>query len=266
MPVLHTTDLGYMGKCPRMYLYRKVEGLIISPSIPMIIGTATHRSAAVNLTHKRDEGDEIPLDSAQDAARDATKEEIDTKGVYLVGDETKEEKKLTAGAIDAAVNLATAHHASIAPRIAPKRIEESFMLDVPTHGIQLAGTIDVQQDDGRINDLKTSAKSPSPGVADSSVQLTMYDMAATKCFGAKPPELQLDYLVNLKGGPKVVMQTTTRDKGDWQNLLNRVEVCHNVIKAGIFSPTSPDNWWCSEKYCGYYEDVCPYGRRKRKVG
>jgi hypothetical protein len=180
-----------------------------------------------------------------------------------VGDEQKEEKKLAAGAIDAAVTMAATHHASIAPTIEPKRIEEAFVIDIKGADLSLAGTIDVQQTNGHINDLKTTAKSPSAGVADRSIQMTMYHMGASVSFGQTPEQLQLDYLVNLKSGPKVVTQTTTRTQDDWLGLLMRVETCHDVIKSGLFPPTNPDNWWCDERYCGYYNDVCPYGRRKR---
>jgi len=34
-----------------------------------------------------------------------------------------------------------------------------------------------------------------------------------------------------------------------------------AIKTGIFPPTNPDSWWCSEKWCGYWDDVCPFGRK-----
>jgi hypothetical protein len=262
MPMLHNSDLSMLGGCPQMYELRKVEGIIIPPSCAMVAGTGTHKSAATNLTHKRDEGEPISLDDAKDAARDATTEEIETGGVYLVGDEQKEEKKLTAGAVDAAVTMAAAHHTSIAPTIAPKRIEEAFVVDIKGKDLQLAGTIDVQETNGAIRDLKTTAKSPSANVADRSVQLTMYHLGASYCFD-EPAQMQLDYVVNLKSGPKIMALPTTRTKDDWRGLLLRVDTCHNQIKSGIFPPTTPDNWRCSEKYCGYYNDICPYGRRKR---
>jgi hypothetical protein len=72
-----------------MWAFRKVERIIVPPTLSMVAGNGTHKSAAVNLTHKRDKGEAIPLDDAKDAARDATKDEIESGGVYLVGDDQR---------------------------------------------------------------------------------------------------------------------------------------------------------------------------------
>lgn len=262
MSRLHASDLTTMGRCMLQWYYRKVEGLIIAPSIAMISGTACHKSVALNLSHKRDnQGEPIALDDAKDAARDAAKAEIED-GVYLVGNEQMEEESLTAGAIDQAVTSAAEHHRSIAPEISPARIEEPFLVDVSGADLQLAGTIDVVESDSNLRDLKTTGKTPSAGTADKSLQLTMYYLGAKVCF-KEPKKMTLDYIVNLKSGPKVVQQATTRTSDDIRGLLDRVSVCNDVVKAGNFVPTNPDNWWCGEKYCGYWRDVCPHGRRNK---
>jgi hypothetical protein len=58
---------------------------------------------------------------------------------------------------------------------------------------------------------------------------------------------------------------TERSDEDYRQLLMRVDAVTAAIEAGVFLPTTPDNWRCSPKFCGYY-DTCPYGRRKRVVG
>jgi hypothetical protein len=114
-----------------------------------------------------------------------------------------------------------------------------------------------------LRDLKTKAKTPKENDADNSIQLTMYSMAVKVLDGVAPESIHLDTLVDLKTGPKLDVQTTTRGPDDWKALMHLVVEVNTAIEKGVFLPTTPDNWVCSEKFCGYWKDVCPYGRRNR---
>jgi hypothetical protein len=115
-----------------------------------------------------------------------------------------------------------------------------------------------------IRDTKTSAKSPNEDVAHTSEQLTGYALASHVIDGKLPDVVALDYLVDLKRETKNVTRESTRTMGDVGVFLNRFANAVNAIKSGIFIPTKPDDWRCSQKWCGYF-NICPYAKRPKLV-
>jgi hypothetical protein len=115
-----------------------------------------------------------------------------------------------------------------------------------------------------IRDTKTSKKTPSEDEADKSTQLSGYAVAATAIYGKTPDALALDFLVDLKRGTEYAPRFTTRTPDDDAVFFNRLANAVNTIKSGIFTPTKPDDWRCSKKWCGYFE-VCPYAKRPKSV-
>jgi hypothetical protein len=65
--------------------------------------------------------------------------------------------------------------------------------------------------------------------------------------------------------PKAVVISTARDDTDYNAMLERVKLACDLIESGAFNPCSPDHWGCSAKWCGYWQDVCPFGRRSRSL-
>lgn len=262
------SGLSMFQRCPMQYFHRYVEGIVKPPGVVMVEGTATHRAVEVDLTNKRDEGELLPLDAVQDAARDALNNKW-SEGVELSTDErTVGEKKIRGAAIDRAVSLATLHHEDVAPEINPQRIEHRFELDLPGEsGWSVVGFIDCQEaptptsKSGIIRDTKTKLKSPPKGFADTSDQLTTYAWAAREMDGAIPSALKIDALVSLKK-PKHVQQVTQRSEADIATLHERLNRTVDAIKKGVFLPCPRDAWTCSERWCGYFGE-CPFGARSR---
>lgn len=262
-PRIHQSQMNTLFRCGMQYFKRYVEGLIVPPSISMIRGTGTHAAVGKNLIHKRDTGALLDRAEVADAARDAVNAAWGESGAYLTEeDRTVPEKLLRGQAVQTAISLAQCHHAELAPALQPVHIERPFRLEHPDLAFDLQGTIDLQEP-GTLRDLKTSSKSPAKGIADSSMQLTFYSMAINALDKTPPERICLDYAVSTKT-PKIVTQETTRGPDDWRQLLDRANAMYDAIQKGVFLPTNPDNWVCSEKYCGYWKDACPYGRKNRK--
>jgi len=258
-PRWHQSHMSLAGKCGMMLKFF-LEGIIIPPGIAMIVGKGTHKSIESNLRNKMDEGEMLDEDQCSDAARDGVNDEW-TDDIRMFDADKAIGKKATKGnAVDKAVRLAGLHRSELAPDINPTHIERPFLLEIDNFAVNLAGTIDIQED-GIIRDTKTAAKSPSKNAAEISEQLTFYHMAAEKLDGCKIHKLSLDSLVDLKT-PKVSRLETTRDESDHARLLLRVSHDVDMVHKGAFHPCSTMAWWCSDMYCGYWADKCPFGRRQ----
>lgn len=254
-----------LAKCPKQYELRYVDGIRVAPGIAVHSGTGVHAAAAADYMAKRDTGALLPLEQIQDMAAEATDKAIESDGFILTEDDDTSEAQAKGAAKDKAVRLATLHHSEVAPKHKPLHVERQFVLDLQGYPIDVRGTIDLETTDG-IRDNKTAAKSPTPDIVHSSVQLSAYALAhniLNEKPVAAPVEVGLDYLVDLKRGAKHVALESRRTVVDMQNFLRRVEIANQMIESGVFPPTNPTNWVCSEKWCGYWKDYCEFGRKGR---
>lgn len=260
-PELHQSQIVQFINCGMQYQYRYVDGLRTRPGIALITGTSTHKSVEVNLRNKIEHGVLLDEEQVADVARDTVNQVWEQEGVFLAEEEREEGEEVMRGStVDTAVALARLHHNELAPRIEPVAVERQFTLELVGRPVNLAGTIDIEEADG-IRDTKTYAKRPSRDDVDRSIQLDLYALAKKTLDGKSPKRISLDILLKNKV-PTLVTLETQRDDLDYQRLLLRVDAVTSAIQAGNFLPTTPDNWRCSAKYCGYF-DHCPFGRRKQ---
>lgn len=261
---LHHTAIDTLSRCGEQFRRRYIEGEIIAPGIFLLVGRATHCSVALNMGHKLETGDMLPAEACAEAARDTLNAEWG-KGIVLTDEEGQQDITMVRGeAVDKAVRLAVLHHDCKAPDLHPTHIERQWTIELPGYDLDLAGTIDIQEGMDAIRDTKTSGKSPSKDVAENSDQLTVYALAARVIDGAVPARLALDYLVDLKRGPKVQTLETTRTADDFQVYLRRVEAVIRALDKGAFVPARQTDWWCSERWCGY-APTCPYFRGRKTI-
>lgn len=261
---LSFSALNMYAKCGTQYEFRYVRGLKIPPAAAMIVGSSIDDSSGADLTAKKDAGHLLKSDEVTDIARDAVNRRWE-QGVLLDEEERdRGESIVKSESVDAATRLAGCHHADAAPAIEPVAIQRFWRLEVPAVSLAITGIIDVQEP-AAVRDTKTTAKSPAAGEADKSLQLSMYALAVKRIDGALPETVALDYLVNLKGGPKYVPQVSQRREQDLTPLLHRIRSTADGIRAGNFPPASPDAWWCSKAMCGYWH-LCPYAAKRVTTG
>lgn len=124
-----------------------------------------------------------------------------------------------------------------------------------------------------VRDTKTSEKSPTkgyadgsqtPGIADDSNQLDGYAVATKVLDGKLPDGMALDYLIQTPKTHdlKYIVRKTTRDMNDVNVFLNRFANAVQAIRTGMFVPTNPTDWRCSERWCGYHS-ICEYAKRPK---
>ena len=264
-PQLHISMLDMISRCGKQFQRRygarfgcwdKEE--IVRPGIALLTGITVHKTVESDLNYKMNKEILLPLEHIQEIARDEFSI-LWEKGVGLNRDEARNAKATKGEAIDKTVALSTLHHNSLAPFIKPLGIEEKFVIDLVGYPYNLAGTIDVREKNA-IRDTKTRAASPPEGAART-MQFAMYALAEKIKRGKLPKKVYLDCLVKTNT-PKLVVREAVPTMQWIDPLLKRVENATEIIQAvkegpGRFTPADPENWVCSEKYCGYAR-TCPY--------
>lgn len=99
------------------------------------------------------------------------------------------------------------------------------------------------------------------------MQLTTYALAKLQCDGKLPSTVALDYVVRTpkRHDMKLVQLESRRTTESLKPLMHRIMAAANIVKSGLFTPTDPESWWCSKKFCGFWE-TCPYAVHPVSVG
>ena len=253
---------GMYRKCGEQYRLRYVEGLRMPPAGAMLTGTGVHDGAAARHIERMNHDTEMPRQDVIDVSVASFDDRLDDEGIELRGEEATIGKEIVvAEARDKTAILAGGYSDLIAPQVPhPIAVEERFELDVEALGIKLVGIMDLAQDvEGLVamEDLKTGKKKHGQADVDASDQLTFYAMGWQATRGKLPDSVALRSLRELKAGPKQDLVTGVRTADHVLKLLRIITVTCQAISAGVFIPAPPDAWWCSEKWCGYW-NRCRY--------
>jgi len=249
------------ARCAEQFRRRYVCGEIIPPGVALIVGSSTHKGIELNMKHRIQTGQLLPLDAVKDMTRDAVMSRWEREGVLLTEiEEKKGWRKVRAEAIDTAVGLGSLHHSALAPIIKPTHVERPWRVVLDGFPYDMTGKIDLQEADWII-DTKTAGRTPPEDQIHSDGQLTVYAMAGN-VLDHKAYKLRKDILIKTKT-PKVIQQTTTRDETDYNTILRRVETLSRCVEKGAFPPTDPGNWVCSPRFCGYHPS-CVYVKRGKR--
>ena len=127
---------------------------------------------------------------------------------------------------------------------------------------QLDSVLDLTDDQDRVRELKTAARTPSEDFAHKLVDLTHYDLAYRWMTNAAPKGLAVAMLVKTKD-PKALTLPTRRSRAQLEAHLDRIGMMAKAIEHQIFIPRT-DWFGCSKRFCGYW-DRCPYGGKGAPV-
>lgn len=261
---LHQSTLVRLSGCGYQAYLRDVLGLPERSSVPRVVGTAVHRGAREDLERKRDDAE--PRDQSQVADEAADHLRLAWESEEVVLDEGWSPDGARGAATDQAVSLSLAHHVRLLPRIEPTHVERRLEATIEKLGVRLVGTLDCQEGDRSLRDLKTSAARLGPADADASVQGDIYALLLHVVDGRAPARFWLDVL--RKGRTPEAYSIPAPLPSDHGPALLRIELAARSFQSGVFYPTSPDGpsgWRCSRDHCGFWEDRCPFGRRARKT-
>lgn len=272
------------------------------PSNPRLVrGSVVHAVAKATLRRKvgKDNSALPTLEETRDLAADLFEQAWAREDVRLVDEDEDGQTPAQAKAEskDFAVAISGLHRTALAPRLRPVAVERKIIVKPKDSDLVIHGTLDVvtqpetagqiKQPTGRmtdcepegpsqnvdlsdpardtIRDLKTSVKAPNREAAERSQQLSMYAMIRAAEVGTLPEALALDFLwrTPARGELRLAEQLTARGPEHIQALVNRLNMAVEGVKRGVFIPADPTAWWCSEKWCGYWQ-TCPYVARSRR--
>lgn len=254
---LSISQLNMLSRCGEQYYQRYVKGRKVPPGISMIVGRSVDESVTENLGHKLKGEDLLPVEAVADFTAERFNQEWDKSEVSLTKEEMEKGIKIVKGeSLDKSVRLASLHASDMAPAINPTHLQRKMEVELTGYPYDLIGYIDIQEGDKYIRDTKTSGKTPAANIADKDDQLTIYAMMAKAIDKAIPEQLCLDYLVDLKT-PKATTFYTSRDESDFNPMLRRIEVASIALEKGVFVPARETDWWCDQRWCGYW-NTCPY--------
>lgn len=242
---LSATQIGMFLRCPRQYMFRYLEGLKIPPSSAMMQSKVHHRTVEENNLQKVKSEEDLPLDYIQEfyAAefdRSLQSEEV----VFGAGEEPGKVK-------DQGLDITTAHHRFIAPKVHPLLVEEKFLISLgDDFPFDLMGIWDVVEKDGMIADNKAYKRAPSQDDVDRDIQLGIYSLGYRVSQGKIENGLRIDAIIKNKT-PKAVQIHTSRTNADCRFLLGLIEDVAKAIQSGTFYP-NPTGWACSPRFCGYW--------------
>jgi len=250
---IHQSTLNMFLRCGEQGQRRYLKNEIIPPGVAAARGTGVHRANEANLRQKISSGVDLPVSDLKDAARDGYIKAL-SNGVFLPRDELPAKNRLINEGLNETIVLTELYHDEVAPEIVPLDVERKFLIDVGLE-LPLSGIIDIEQDN-RVDDLKTSARTWPDTRIKSEIQPVFYSFAHQREIGVRP-EFHYHILIPLKSGAKRQVQSMVATDADYKALFAKIEVVIQMLKTGLFPPANPSSWWCSEKWCGYWT-TCKY--------
>lgn len=261
-PQLHFSGLDKLWTCGEAFRRIYLTGERMPKGTYVAVGSGVDRAVTRNLEQKILGGNLLDIAEVKDLARDAATWELENHDITLDRDERVIGKKQAyADAVDKAVRLAALHAKDVAPKLHPTHVQRPWTIEIPGIKFDLVGTIDVQEGPISIRDTKTSGKSPSAGIADMSLQLSMYALAIKTLDGDTPATVALDYLIDNKT-PVAKTYVSDRNDDDFRVLLARVENAAEIIEKQAFTPAQPSDWRCSADWCGFHSN-CKYAQQPK---
>jgi hypothetical protein len=210
----------------------------------------------------------LPKEQLQDEATDSIKEESkeipDTDDVVL---EQGSHDKAYAKAQNMA--LATIDAYDTDRTVLAGRAHES-RFELPFAGEKIKGYLDVDVDDAQFKDLKTrdlsrkgSRRKPQ-SYADEDRQFSGYAAVKAKLTGRPLQRLSVIMAYNTKDGVEIEPLHSARVAEQHAATEQYAHDLYRAMETDTLLPvdkSGPGGWCCSEKWCGAWDSVCPYGRR-----
>lgn len=246
-PHLSATQISMFLRCPRQWAYRYVEHIKSPPSGAMKLGNVWHQALKRNYRQKVETKTDLPLDEMTDFFAETFDKEIESEEVIFDPGETAGKLK------DQGVSVTTAHHTALAPTIQPVQVEQEDRFALAKNGFpyDLVTIIDLVDDAGRIRDSKSWGKTPNQSDLDRDIQLSTYALAYRIKEGKAEAGLLIDAVIKTKE-PKAKTFETARNREGLKLHLNTIGHIAKAIHAEAFPP-NPTGWWCSKKFCGYWD-------------
>lgn len=256
-PHLSPSQLETLSQCGLKWAFRYIDGIVTPPTAAQARGTGVHSGSQANFEQKIESHEDLPVAEIVELSVAGFESEV-AGGISLDADDAAGAATAIAYAKDETRDAAEFYAQHVAGKYQPIFVEKEIRIELPGER-DLLMYLDVGTKDGFM-DLKTSKKSKSQEEADQSLQLTAYAVGYLHDTGEWPETIALETIVCTTKQVKSSRVTTTRDVEDANALAYRIEAFNNAIAAGNFIPAPVGAWWCSPKWCGYW-NICPAVRK-----
>lgn len=277
---LSVSHINCYEKCGMQAYFRYQLGLKVPPAFAMIQGTAFHLAEEVNFKQKIATGEDIKLSVAKDAFVEKYQEEVRSREALLANQnvtaEDEEEQSSPVEFENQGLSCLELFHTRYAPRVMPKESEKEFSIEINGLGkpvnllvrLDLVANVFKDFEAGKtlktgeaIIDLKLQSKAPKQEDVDRSEQLGGYAEAWKALTGKYPKQVALLATVKKKSPEVVYVQSREFGEEHGKRFLRRVARVAEAEAKGIYTPAPSMAWWCSKKWCGFY-NLCEFGGKK----
>lgn len=243
-------------KCQEQWRQKYILRLKGKYSVRMALGIGVHAGIA-QINAYRQCGDNPDWDQVFSVQRVALEDQFSSRE-YMFDDmrspdevERRGQKilRLVAGPLDKVTGL---------PMLIEHSIGEGIVFD---NGVKLSGYVDLVDVNGSIYDFKIGARPKTQADVDQDLQLSLYAYALNGRI-EQPVKVSL-VSVNSKDGDvhSVESYRTQHDAAlAYQTLNNVAKQIDHAVENNVFVPNVEGGWWCSSKFCEYYNQ-CEYGGR-----
>lgn len=257
IPVNHLSysSVSLYQRCQLRWRYRYVDKIKTQATGKMLAGNAYHEAVAMCFEVKRMFGEYPPMSAMHDTFINYWNKQVrnniiiqrDSDGakfdeIPAIKFDEDEPVKLQADALVLLDIYYNDHMLKIEPAAVEKRVTGEY------NGIPLLAYIDLIDANGIFYDHKLVWRSWKDGQADIDIQPTFYGLIS----GAKPIEFHFQFAKALKN-PVIDDMVTKRTGSDYTRLGIDIINMWRQIQSGIFMRCGTGGWWCSDKYCGYWE-------------
>lgn len=237
----HQSSINMFLKCPRQYMFRHLENLVLPPKGALTLGSSIDAAVTSNYEQKINSKKDLSINDVVDTYSTAfDKRSTETEWA----DENPGECK------DLGVKMLKVFHEEASPKIQPASVQEAFRIETDA-GYALGGTLDLVDTNTVIRDTKTSKANYSEDAVSDSLQATMYDFAMETKTGKKPKAFAFDVITKHKV-PRYQEVIGNVSLGQRERMFGAINIMHSQINRGEFQYAPEGAWWCSKDWCGYW--------------
>lgn len=240
-PSLSYTQISMYLKCPAQYEYRYVNGFKTPPAVSLVEGSSAHKAVEVNNLHKIRHGEDLPVKQVVECFHD----EFTTRSPEIE-DWSDGGQIITPDVVhDRGPKYLGAYMGKFAPEIAPLSSEREWNVLV-AGGIPFISYVDLETESHTWDYKTVTSRSPYlRATPESSLQLAIYARLTGRTYAG--------YIAFLKDKGEVRTIEGRAPANTWIHAEETILRVARGISAGVFPLTAPDNWACSEKFCGYWD-------------
>lgn len=257
LPVDHlsVSSIRTLRMCPERWRRRYIQRDYEPPNGRMMLGKVFGAAEAQSDHVWIESGDPLETDQVLDAYADefdlAASEDVDWQG------------EKPAVMKDSGAAALRAYHPTVSELPTPVEAEREIRMDV--EGVNFLAYLDVEREDGAVEDRKLTARKLSQENADADPQPDAY-LAARRAEGEPAERFVFDTAVRVKQPYALRIEThRTDEKLDsfLGQILGAAEEIEWRTETDNWSYAPPGSYWCSETGCGYW-DSCPGGGLLRR--